>query len=96
MVRFEDTMKYKFLFLLIFFLALQIGLAQGGKITFVQYLDSTSKHLDTDPELATTYLDSIVNPSEKTLGKEIGRYFYLQGLIDADDFDPAGSTQNFF
>lgn len=89
-------MKYKFLHLLVCLVALQIGRAQDSEIAFIQYLDSTSKYIETDPELATTYLDSIAHPSEKNLGKEIGRYFYLRALIEADDFDPASSTNNFF
>ena len=48
---------------------------------YFKYIDSADATFDAQPQLATTYLDSIPEPVETTIKGQLAEYFHLRGLI---------------
>ncbi|HBY68570.1 MAG TPA: hypothetical protein DEG69_12985 [Flavobacteriaceae bacterium] len=60
-----------------------------------RFLELAANHIDSEPELARAYLDSIGKPSEKKLENRLGEYYFLRGKIADHDYDRTAFVSNF-
>ncbi|MCH2489391.1 MAG: LuxR family transcriptional regulator [Flavobacteriales bacterium] len=61
----------------------------------VQHVDSSLLYVDSNPELARIYFDSIGTPSEEILKNRIAAYYYVKAKLEAEDYNPSSSFYYF-
>ncbi len=88
-------MRLKLLFFFVLFASFFNGYAFQKEKGYEQALDSAAAYAVSNATRSKAYLDVIKDPSEATLGNRIGEYFYLKAKLEYEEYDPAGSIQDF-